>query len=169
LLGPLKLTHTQPATQPKLDGLIQGHIGSDNMFDLPKKTVADGNYVMDPKFEWCGGGFVTNVGDLANWLAALHSGKVLDKRMYDQLIAPVDFRTGQPGEQGYGLGTFVWQTDNGLFLGHAGIMPGYLTQIEYSQDHQFAIALQTNTDQSMGRRLHKHVQELADLVIKQSK
>lgn len=165
LLDPLGLTQTIPATQPELPGLIPGHIGSVNMFELPLKTVADGKYVLNPAFEWCGGGYITNSVDLARWLQALHSGKVLDTKAYAELVQAVDFRTGQPAEQGYGLGTFVWKTDNGLFLGHAGIMPGYLTQIEFSQDHKFAIAFQTNTDEGMGQRLHKHVQTIAELII----
>ncbi len=165
LLDPLGLTNTIPATQPRIQGLIQGHIGSANPFGLPRQTLKDGAYALNPEFEWCGGGYVTNAADLANWLFALHSGKVLNDDAYALLIEPVDFATGQPAEQGYGLGTFVWRTDNGLYYGHAGVMPGYLTQIEYSRDHQMAIAMQVNSDEGMGRGMHGHVQSLAKLVI----
>lgn len=167
LLKPQKLSHTIPSTQPKLPGLIQGHIGSANPFQLPKMTVKNETYCVNPDFEWCGGGYVTNSVDLAAWMHALHSGKVLDKEIYEELIQPVDFRTGRPAKAGYGLGSFVWQTrDNGLYYGHAGLMPGYLTQIEYSAKHGFAVALQTNTDEGMGRGLHQFVQEVAQLLIK---
>jgi len=167
LLKPHELSHTIPSTQPKLPGLIQGHIGSANPFQLPKMTVKNETYCLNPEFEWCGGGFVTNSVDLAAWMHALHSGKVLDKEVYKELIQPVDFRSGRPAKAGYGLGSFVWQTRNdGLYYGHAGLMPGYLTQIEYSANHGFAVALQTNTDEGMGRGLHQFVQEVAKILVK---
>jgi D-alanyl-D-alanine carboxypeptidase len=166
LLGPLKLDHTRPSAQAKLPGLTQGYIGDQNPFGLPQKTVKDGSYAMNPGFEWCGGGFLTNVEDLAQWMLALHSGQVLDQKIYAELIQPVGFRDGQPAQAGYGLGTFVWQTDQGEFLGHAGVMPGYLTQIEFSREHKFAVAFQTNTDQGFGRNHHNHVQRFARIVSK---
>lgn len=164
LLDPFQLRHTYPSTQRALPGLVQGYVGDNNFFDLPKKTVENGLYAMNPQFEWCGGGFVTNAEDMAWWLKWLHSGKVLEPEIYKQLIDAVDFKTGKPAETGYGLGTFVWQTGLGKFLGHAGIMPGYLTQAEYSAQYGFSIAFQTNTDQGMGRKYHAHVQRFAQLL-----
>lgn len=164
LLGPFNLRHTYPSTQRALPGLVQGYIGEDNFFGLPKKTVENGLYAMNPQFEWCGGGFVTNVDDLAYWMKWLHGGQVLSPEVYGQLVAAVDFRTGQPAAAGYGLGCFVWQSELGKFLGHAGLMPGYLTQAEYSEKYGFAIALQANTGQGMGRRHHAYVQHFARLL-----
>ena len=164
ILEPFQLGNTIPSTQRALPGLAQGYIGDDNFLNLPKKTVENGLYAMNPQFEWCGGGFVTNTEDMAHWMKWLHDGKVLTPEVYHQLIQPVDFRTGQPAAAGYGLGAFVWQTPLGKFLGHAGVMPGYLTQVEYSDRYGFSIALQTNTDQGMGRRHHAHVQRFAGLV-----
>lgn len=164
LLSPFNLRHTYPSTQRALPGLVQAYIGEDNFFGLPKKTVDNGLYAMNPQFEWCGGGFVTNVEDMAYWMKWLHSGKVLSPEMHAQLAAAVDFRAGQPAPAGYGLGAFVWQSELGKFLGHAGLMPGYLTQVEYSENYGFAIAMQTNTDQGMGRRHHAHVQRFARLI-----
>ena len=169
LLEPLHLSDTIPSNQPKIEGLIPGQVGSVNFFDLPGKTVVDGAYVMNPDFEWCGGGFATNSGDLAKWLQSLHSGRVLDETRYRHLVTPVDLQTGRPAEHGYGLGSFIWKTDLGIFYGHAGIMPGYLTQIEYSREYKFAIALQTNSDQGLGRRQHSLVQRLAAIVIEEIK
>lgn len=166
LLDPFHLRYTYPSTQRALPGLVQGYIGEDNFFDLPKKTVDKGLYAMNPQFEWCGGGFVTNVEDMAYWMKWLHAGQVLNPDIYAQLISPVDFRTGQAAATGYGLGTFVWQSKLGKFLGHAGLMPGYLTQAEYSERYGFAIAFQANTDQGMGQRHHAHVQRFAQLIAK---
>lgn len=169
LLRPLKLKKTYAATQAKLPGLVQGHVGSNNFFGLPKKTVSGGSYAMNPVFEWCGGGFVTNSNNMARWIHALHTGKVLKKTEYAKLIDPVGFRDGQPNKMGYGLGSFVWQSELGPFYGHAGIMPGYLTQVEHSAKHKLTIAIQTNSDEGLGRNLHKHIQTVAKILIANSK
>lgn len=165
ILRPLQLTDTIPATQPKIDGLIQGHIGRVNPFGLPAKTVSDSGYALNPKFEWCGGGFVTTSKDLSIWMKALHSDKVLKPNSYKQLIKSAPFKTDLSGNAGYGLGTFVWDTPDGKYYGHAGVMPGYLTQIEFSARHRFAIAFQTNTDEGFGRHHHEIVQSFAKLLI----
>ena len=167
LLDPLGLKDTIPARQPELPGLVQGRIGSDNFFDLPARTVREGKYVMNPDFEWCGGGFVTTAHDLAVWLQALHSTKIVSAELHEQMVSPLSFQNGEPAEAGYGLGSFVWQSPHGAFYGHAGIMPGYLTQIEFSADYKFAIALQTNSDEGLGRSHHMWVQRFADVIIKQ--
>lgn len=164
LMDPLKLKRTVRTTQAKLPGLTQGYIGENNPFGLPKKTVANQSYAINPSFEWCGGGYMADVGDLARWMQALHGGKVLKSEVYSQLIQPVDFRTGKPAKQGYGLGTFVWQTEIGEFVGHAGMMPGYLTQIEFSRKNGFAVAFQMNSDQGSNRKNHNIVVGFAKIV-----
>ena len=169
LLKPLKLRKTIPTTQAKLPGLMQGYIGKSNPFGLPKKTVDNGSYVLNPSFEWCGGGFMSSAGDLAKWMRALHSGEVLDSEIYSRMIMPVDFRTGKPAKQGYGLGTFVWQTELGEFVGHAGMMPGYLSQIEFSRPHGFSVAYQMNTDEGSSRENHNHVVSFAKIVAENMK
>ncbi len=165
VIEPLGLVDTIESDQPELPGLVQGYFGENNPFGLSGKAVVDGHYVINPQFEWCGGGFLSTTADLAQLARAIHAGELIPPEVHQQLVQAVDFRTGLPAETGYGLGTFVWKTDFGLFMGHAGIMPGYLTQVEYSQDHGFAVALQCNSDADMGRHHHHGVQELAGVVV----
>lgn len=164
LLQPFKLTHTIATTQAKLPGLVPGHIGDNNPFGLPKVTVTDQTYAINPDFEWCGGGYMSSVGDLARWMRALHGGEVLKQKVYESMLSAVDFRTGKPSSYGYGLGTFVWKTELGDFVGHAGMMPGYLTQIEYARDQHFSVAFQMNTDQGSSRANHQFVVKVAEIV-----
>jgi hypothetical protein len=91
---------------------------------------------------------------------------VLGPELLAGLTQPVGFRDGQPAEQGYGLGAFVWKTDAGRFFGHAGVMPGYLTQVEFSERDGFAVALQFNHDQGLGREHHRFAQRIAAVVTK---
>ena len=154
ILDKYNLTHTYPSTQPELPGLVQGHIGSNNFFQLPPKVVKDGKYAMNPQFEWTGGGLVSNVDDLAKWMYLLHSGEIIPRSMYQEMIKPVDFKTGQPAETGYGFANFTWKQGDSFSYGHSGMMPGYVTQIEYFPDKSYAMALQVNSDQ--GRKLSLH-------------
>lgn len=165
IMVPHSLKQTVPATQAKLPGLAQGHVGRINPFQLPPTTVKNGKYVMNPGFEWCGGGYITTTTDLAKWMQALHNGKVLNHNSYRQMVATSSLKTGLPGNAEYGCGTFVWKTDQGHFYGHAGMMPGYLTQIEHSARHGFSIAFQTNTDEGLGRSHHRIVQDFAAILI----
>ena len=45
------------------------------------------------------------------------------------------------------------------------MMPGYLTQIEFSRKHGFSVAYQMNTDQGSSRKNHEHVVNFAEIVV----
>ncbi len=151
ILKPLSLKNTRPSNQRQLPGLVQGYIGSQNFLNLPNLIVDDGKLSINPAFEWTGGGMVSNVADLARWAKALHEGEVLTNNTYRELISPISMTSGKPYDQGYGLGTFVWAKQNDTRYGHAGFFPGYLTHLEYSSKHQYAIAIQVNTDEGSSR------------------
>lgn len=164
LLVPYQLSHTYPSTQPELPGLVQGYIGSSNFFGLPPKTLSEGKYVMNPQFEWTGGGLVSSVEDLAKWMFLLHSGEILDRHLHQEMLNVVDFKTGKPAETGYGFANFTWKNGDQLSYGHSGMMPGYVTQIEYFPDQSYAMALQVNTDQGRKVSLHQLLAELEAVV-----
>ena len=147
ILKPLKLSNTTPIKVDSFEGMVQGYIDNP-LFGLPDKMIQNGQLVMNPEFEWTGGGVLSNTLDLAIWAKQLHEGKVVGSSVYQQLIQAVDQRTGQVSNSGYGLGTFVWNKPTGIRYGHAGFFPGYLTQVEYSKNHKYALAIQLNTDGS---------------------
>lgn len=165
IVRPYSLTNTIPSDRRDLPGLTQGYIGEENFMNLPAKVVSDGKYAMNPQFEWTGGGLVSNAVDLAYWLKEIHQGDVIPAGLYQPMISAVDFRTGQPATAGYGLGTFVWPTPHGLHYGHSGLFMGYLTIAEYSAEHGFSIALQTNTDATLGRSMHRHALHLSRIIV----
>jgi D-alanyl-D-alanine carboxypeptidase len=164
ILKPLKLKNTLPSNTPSLKGLVQGYIGEQNFLNLPPKVVKKGKYVINPQWEWTGGGLLSNVEDLARWLKAIHEADVIPEPMYQEMIQPVGLRTGQPGETGYGLTTFVWKAPAGTHYGHSGFFPGYLTNVEYVKELKAGIAVQLNSDQGPGRSLHGLVIEIAGII-----
>lgn len=165
IFSKLALEQTKPTTSRQLAGLVPGYIGEHNFFELPQKVLDEqGLYVMDPSFEYTGGGLYCTTADLARWINLLHSGLVLPDSVYTMLTQPVDFRSGQPADTGYGLGTFVWDSPQGKNYGHAGMFPGYLTQVEYNRQLGLSLALQINTDGSDMRSMHGLLLELLDLL-----
>jgi D-alanyl-D-alanine carboxypeptidase len=164
ILKPLKLKNTLPSNTPRLKGLVQGYIGEQNFLNLPTKVVKKGKYVINPQWEWTGGGLLSNVEDLARWLKAIHETDMIPEPMYREMIQPVGLRTGKPGETGYGLTTFVWKAPAGIHYGHSGFFPGYLTNVEYVKELKAGIAVQLNSDQGPGRSLHGFVIDIAGII-----
>lgn len=166
LLEPLGLFGTVPSDSRNIPGLVQGYAGPDNPFTGTDQVIgADGRFVINPQFEWAGGGFASTSVDLARWAAALYGGEVLDDKWLAQMLDGVPARLG-PGAR-YGLGVIIRQTPLGQTLGHSGFFPGYLTEMAYFVDHRIAVAAQVNTSvpQSLGVRLDEIVNELARVAI----
>lgn len=168
LLEPLGLLNTVPSDSREIPGLVQGYAGPGNPFTGSDEVIgADGRFVINPQFEWTGGGFASTTADLARWAAALYGGTVLEAEWLAQMLDGVPARLGP--ETRYGLGVIIQPTPLGMSLGHSGFFPGYLTQMAYFVDHRIAVAVQVNTSvpQSLGRPLGAIVNELAAVTVGQ--
>ncbi len=143
-LDPLKLDHVVPATSKTIVGLAMGHAGSKDPFLEGDATLdAKGDFVIDPSFEWAGGGFATSAGDLARWCAALHGGDVLPRPLRDAMQDGVPCPLGRGVK--YGLGAIAWPSTAGVAYGHSGFFPGYVSEMRYYPDLGLSIAIQINT------------------------
>ena len=127
ILGPMDLVLTEPSLGRSFTDLAQGYTGSNNPFGLPDKMLRADQLVMNPAFEWTGGGVVTNVLDMARFVKHIHEGSFLSPTTKKLFISAVSTSTGQPFDQGYGLGTFVWSKKNDTRYGHAGFFPGKIS------------------------------------------
>lgn len=166
LLKPLKLTQTMPSSGRVLAGVIPGYSMPGSPFGIEGRMIVDGKFLINPQFEWAGGGFASTAEDLARWAKSLYEGKVFSRALLDEMVqnAP-EAKTGR-GDR-YGLGVQVRQSDWGISYGHGGWFPGYRSEMEYFPEHKIAIAIQFNTDN--GRRLQKglraYIADFARLVI----
>ncbi len=159
ILGPFKLNDTIPSDRSVLPGLVPGYTGDKvPPFNLPAKVMENGKMVISPQFEWCGGGLITTSLDLARWAKILYEGKVFSQNRLNDLLSPVNYRTGQADEVGYGLGVFIFNTPSGKIYGHHGIFPGYETSMLYIPDLKIGLALQINAD-SISRKLDKTINQ----------
>jgi D-alanyl-D-alanine carboxypeptidase len=138
-LKPLNLDHTVPSTDGSLLTTVNGYYQN-------KPLIAHGKFMINPQWEWAGGGFASTSLDLARWGHVLYSGKVLDS---DSLALMLNSTSTGDGTK-YGLGVELEQTKLGKAVGHDGEWPGFLSDMKYFPDFKFAVATQVNADDVPG-------------------
>lgn len=144
ILNPLKLTNTLPTDHRKLKGLAQGYAGEQNEFGGKNKVIdEDGKMIINPQFEWTGGGIYSTTEDLARWGKFLYAGAFLDSSTLKLMFEGVPAKLGR--ESRYGLGVIMRSTPYGPSQGHSGFFPGYLTEMYYFPKLKICVAVQTNT------------------------
>lgn len=166
VLKPLKLRNTKPQDKREIKGLIQGYAGDDNPFGGKDRVLENGRFIINPQFEWTGGGMVSNSEDLARWAKFMYEGKAFDAsllpEMLDGVSAPM---LGK--ETKYGLGVIIRPTRAGLTYGHSGFFPGYMTDMMYFPDKKISVAVQVNSSvpQNLKKPLGRVLVELAEEII----
>jgi D-alanyl-D-alanine carboxypeptidase len=164
VLDPLGLKQTYPTDRRTIPGLVQGYAGERNPFGGADEMLNDrGEMIINPQFEWTGGGLASTATDLARWAGLLYQGKAFDPSllplMLDGVSAPMLGR-----EAKYGLGVILRPTALGPSYGHSGFFPGYQAEVMYWPEHKLAVAVQVNTSegQKVRPRLVQWCVELAE-------
>jgi D-alanyl-D-alanine carboxypeptidase len=144
-LQPLTLTGVVPSTSRRIPGLIPGYAGARDPLGLPDEVMPNGVFVVNPQFEWTGGGYATTPIDLARWGHALYAGDAISPAARALMIdAAVPAQLG-PGAK-YGLGVIVRpSTPVGVTWGHSGFFPGYQTELLHVVDSGVTLAVQINS------------------------
>lgn len=167
ILKPLKLKHTFPSDKRFLKGLSQGYAGEANDFG-GKDRVLDENgvFIINPQFEWAGGGFYSTTEDLARWGKLLYEGRAFDPSLLPLLLQSIPARLGSGTT--YGLGVITRKTPVGIAQGHSGFFPGYLTEMYYFPEHKFSIAVQSNSSDFKKIKMNtlKVLTEIAAIIVK---
>jgi D-alanyl-D-alanine carboxypeptidase len=164
-LGPLRLENTVPSDRSRINRLAQGYAGPENPFGGADAMLVGDSMVINPQFEWAGGGWAAGAEDLARWGRAWYEGRAFDRRMLDEALRGVPAPMLGP-EARYGLGVILRPTPLGPSYGHSGFMPGYLTEMRYWPDLGLAVTWQVNTTapRTLGRAPGTVVNELAAIV-----
>ncbi len=166
-LDPLALATIRPQDGRTLPGLVNGYAGQENPFGVPDEMLgADGRFILNPQFEWAGGGFVTSGGDLARWARALFAGEVLEAETRALMVTGLAAPELGKGMR-YGLGCELWPSKHGTCWGHAGFFPGFLTEMRYWPEQRIAVAVQVNTSEyaALGKPLGVLCEELLGLAL----
>ena len=165
VIKPLKLTDTIPQDGPRLKGVVQGYAGASNPFGGRDEMIQAGKFVINPQFEWTGGGYASTARDLAHWAKMIYEGKAFSPQLLPQVLdgvaAPMLGR-----ETKYGLGVIIRQTPAGTSYGHSGFFPGYMTDMMYFPDQKVAIAVQVNTSvpRNLGKPLSRVLVEMMEVI-----
>jgi hypothetical protein len=125
--------------------------------------------VINPQFEWTGGGIASTAEDLARWAKLLYEGKAFEPALLGKMFEGVPARLGP--EAKYGLGVIIRPTPLGTSYGHSGFFPGYLTEMMYFPQSRVAIAMQINTSvpRSTPKPLSRFITELAELIVNEQR
>lgn len=165
ILKPLKIKNTIPSDRRDIKGLISGYAGAKNPFGGKDAVIENGKFIINPQFEWTGGGMASTTQDLAIWAKAMYESRAFSARMLPRMLdgvsAPMLGR-----ETKYGLGVIVRPTRLGVTYGHSGFMPGYMTDMMYFPDKKIAVAVQVNSSvsQELGKPLSRVLVETAETV-----
>jgi D-alanyl-D-alanine carboxypeptidase len=165
-LEPLKLTGVAPQVSRQIPKLVSGYAGANDPLGLPDEVLVGGKFVINPQFEWAGGGFATNGGDLARWGHALYAstnGPITASMRRRMIDAGVPARLGP--QVMYGLGVIIRPTTPvGTVWGHSGFFPGYQSELVHAVDRGVTVAVQINTSaprSTGGRSLLRVAYDLA--------
>lgn len=137
ILAPLELDQVVLQDRSVLPGVVTGYSrGARNL-------RSNGTMKFDPSSEWTGGGLALNPTMLVEFLGALTEFQVVGQESLKKMLETGWRNPDSPGEY-YGLGLFV--NDHEKTIGHAGLWPGYRTDMMHSLETHTSIAVQTNRD-----------------------
>lgn len=158
---PLKLDHTYVWTGTPRTSTVTGYEPSCNYFENPACARKEGfrlNRVeaekADWKVAWAAGAIVSTSADVAKWITALMSGKVLDEHHLTMMMTASShsietLSRGKPyGELewiGYGLGLCQFRiAGDRIGWGHSGAIHGGVGNVIYMLDNGDAFSLLSN-------------------------
>lgn len=160
ILTPFNLLNTLPSDSRNLKGLVQGYAGDANEFGGKDKMIGpDGLFIINPQFEWTGGGIYSTTSDLAKWGKLLYEGKVVETALLFSSAVPA--KLGKDTK--YALGVIIRSTSSGIAYGHSGFFPGYMTELFYFPEYRMSVAIQCNSSdfKKLGISLQKCLLEIA--------
>ncbi|MGH7783190.1 MAG: serine hydrolase, partial [Candidatus Binatia bacterium] len=132
-----------------IKGLIEGYAGADNPFGGKDAVIENGKFIINPQFEWTGGGYASTSEDLARWAKMMYEGKAFSPDLLAEMLNGVSAPAlGRDAK--YGLGVIIRPTSAGITYGHSGFFPGYLTDMMYFPEEKIAAAVQINTSVFQG-------------------
>ncbi len=166
ILKPFNFKNTFPQDRRMLKGLIQGYAGEGNEFTGTDKVLENGKFVINPQFEWTGGGMVSNAEDLARWAKLMYEGKAFDTSLLPAMLSGVPAKLGRDSK--YGLGVIIRKSQTGvLTYGHSGFFPGYLSEMMYFPEHKISVAVQVNSSvpQNLGKSTARIALETLETIL----
>lgn len=161
ILAPLGLERTEPdLTAASKDWLATGYSRP-----IPE-VVERESFVHAPARAYASAtGFLSNVRDLARYLAALALGDetLLSRESKKEMFRP-HFETGEPGGA-YALGFGVGKVGKRTVVGHGGGYPGFITSVGLDPSQGLGVIVLTNCNDSPAGMIELGIFETIDRLI----
>jgi CubicO group peptidase (beta-lactamase class C family) len=107
------------------------------------------------------GALCSTAADMVKWMQALHGGKVLTKRSYEEMMAPATLNDGT--RLRYSMGLTIGEDSHGIrFIGHDGGGFGYSAVANWYPRARMAIVVLTNSEPD---EIAKTTEDLAAAVL----
>jgi D-alanyl-D-alanine carboxypeptidase len=118
--------------------------------------------VIDWNESWlhAGGAIYSTVDDLVLWAGALRSGKAIGLPAYERMIQPAQIQ-GAPYPYGYGL--HIDELRGYKQVHHAGMLPGFVSELTSIPELDLDVAVLTNQD--MANPVSGFVEPLAEVLM----
>ena len=144
LFEPFGMKHTCLATKDSLIGEMahnwrdvddKGHYVDLGVYNLKSLWTSS----------WAAGGAFSTAEDMANWAMQLFKNKLFHIDTFKEMttFTPI---TLAPYYDGYGLGVFRQTMYDVMLWGHGGGTPGFNSEVIFSPEYRFSIALVMNQD-----------------------
>lgn len=141
-LSKTRLTRTEETAFLFASGYLRDSaflFGHDAPFSLEQ-----GDYAGLETLGWAAGGMTATSADLARWGQALFTGQIVNEPLLSDMMTSTAL--ANEGDQHYGLGVEIFDTEVGTAYGHAGSLPGYAAILVFFPDQQASIAVTTNDE-----------------------
>ena len=97
------------------------------------------------KWPFSAGSLCSTAGDLMKWVTALHGGKVLSAKSYQEMITPAKLNDGTPLR--YGMGIAVGKDARGrTYIGHGGSISGFTAEAGWYPEAKVAVVVLVNNN-----------------------
>jgi D-alanyl-D-alanine carboxypeptidase len=148
ILAPIGLHRTQLSTGPRMTGPHSHGYDVMSASDWPLDVTET-----SPSIAWSAGGIVSTPDDLARFMRALLSGRLLAPALMREmkratpgsLAGPSPLGGGGQGSYGLGLIHYTWSRACGVW-GHTGDFPGYHTMALSTSNGRRGAAIYVNSD-----------------------
>jgi len=119
--------------------------------------------LMDSSYKVPGGGLLSNVDDLSNFMAAMMGNKIVSAETTTLMWTPV--KTSDGKTSGYGLGFGMRDQHGWTTISHTGGQKGTSTIVFMIPEKQFGVVILTNLE-GQGGPLTEAAEEIADELLK---
>jgi CubicO group peptidase (beta-lactamase class C family) len=111
-------------------------------YDGGEKGLVRAAY-LDHTWPYAAGSLCSTVEDLEKWNEALHHGKILNEKTYEEFITPISLNDGTVTHYAKGITVTDWKGKR--LIEHGGGINGFLSQNSYFPDEDVSIVVLINS------------------------